>query len=68
MSVNKILNKKIVGMVVKDGKKITVSAATETLSWRRPDIAAEKVGALLCSNIPGWKQPIPEDTTEICSR
>ena len=68
MSANKILNKKIVGMVVKDGKRITVSAATETSNWRRPDFAAEKVGALLCSNIPVWTQPIPEDTTEICSR
>lgn len=42
-SINKVISKKIVSTIVKDGKSVVVSTATETSQWKRPDAVAEKL-------------------------
>ena len=68
MSLNRIINRVPFGSIVKDGKKITISSATETLDWRRPEFIAEKAARLVHENIPFWREPLPKDTVEVCNR
>jgi hypothetical protein len=68
MSFNKIISKKIIGTALKDGATITVSVATKTTMWTRADFAAEKVGLVLSRSLSDWKEPLPTDTQEVCSR
>lgn len=68
MSFNKILAKKLVGTSVKDGAAVSLSVATRTTYWTRPDFAADKVGDVLTKSIASWTEPLPDDTQEICSR
>lgn len=67
-SINKIISKKIVSSIVKDGKSVLVSAATETSEWKRPDSVAEHVGGLLKESLANWTGSLPEGTKEVCSR
>lgn len=68
MSFNQILAKKLIGTAVKDGAAVKLSVATSTTYWTRPDLAADKAGAVLTKSLPNWKEPLPDDTQEICSR
>lgn len=68
MTFNQIINKKIVGKVIKDGAPITLSVATETSSWRRAEVAVGKVGDVLTKSVENWQEPLPNDTKEVCSR
>jgi len=68
MSFNQILAKKLVGTAMKDGATVKLSVATRTTYWTRPDLAADKVGTVLSKSLPNWKEPLPNDTQEICSR
>jgi hypothetical protein len=68
MLINQILAKKLVGTAVKDGATVKLSVATRTTYWTRPDIAVDKVGIALSKSLPSWKEPLPNDTKEICSR
>jgi hypothetical protein len=65
---NKIVSKKFISNVVKDGKTVAVSAATETSTWKRDDVTAQKVGELLKNSLGNWSGNLPEGTEEICSR
>lgn len=67
-SINNIISKKIVSTIVKDGKSVVVSAATETSHWKRPDSMAQKVGSVLKESLESWGGKLPEDTKEVCSR
>jgi hypothetical protein len=68
MSFNQILAKKLVGTAVKNGATVKLSVATKTTHWTRPDFTADKVGAVLTKSLSNWKEPLPNDTQEICSR
>lgn len=68
MSFNQILAKKLVGTAMKDGATVKLSVATRTTYWTRPDLAADKVGTVLSKSLTDWKEPLPNDTQEICSR
>lgn len=68
MSFNQIIAKKVIGTAVKDGTTVTLSVATRTTHWMRADMAVQKVGSVLSKAIPDWKEPLPADTKEICSR
>ncbi|EER40061.1 predicted protein [Histoplasma capsulatum var. duboisii H88] len=68
MSFNKILAKKAVGMIVKDGITVTLSVATRTTHWTRPDVAVGPAGDLLKKSVAEWKEPLPAGTKDICSR
>ncbi|RKF56524.1 hypothetical protein OnM2_080057 [Erysiphe neolycopersici] len=65
---NKIFTKMFVSKVVKDGKTVVVSAATETSHWKRNEAMAQKVGEFLEDSLGNWSGQLPEGTVEICSR
>jgi hypothetical protein len=67
-SFNKIVSKKFISNVVKDGKTVAVSAATKTSAWTRDEAMAQKVGELLKDSLSDWNGQLPEGTEEICSR
>jgi hypothetical protein len=68
MSFNKIIAKKVIGTAIKDGAVVTLSVATKTSNWERPDIVADQVGSVLKRSLADWKDPLPTDTKEVCSR
>jgi hypothetical protein len=68
MSFNAIVAKRVINTIVKDGKRLTVSVATETTLWKRTDSAAEAVGAVLEKSLAKYDTPLPTDTKEVCSR
>ncbi|KAH7413917.1 hypothetical protein DE146DRAFT_750105 [Phaeosphaeria sp. MPI-PUGE-AT-0046c] len=65
---NKIVSKTFISNVVKDGKTVAVSAATETSTWKRDNAMARKVGEVLMESLSNWSGELPEGTKEICSR
>ncbi|OWP04213.1 hypothetical protein B2J93_2952 [Marssonina coronariae] len=68
MSFNQVIKKKITGTAIKDGSRITLSVATTTTHWTRPDSAVAEVGTLLSRSVAAWQEQLPQDTTEVCSR
>ncbi|KAK2811970.1 hypothetical protein FQN50_001677 [Emmonsiellopsis sp. PD_5] len=68
MSFNKVLAKKTIGTIVKDGMTVTLSVATRTTAWARTDTAAETAGDTLKKAVSEWKEPLPSGTVDICSR
>ena len=68
MSFNKILAKKVVGTALKDGVNVTLSVATKTSHWERPEFVVDTVGDVLKKSIASWTERLPADTKEICSR
>jgi hypothetical protein len=65
---NKIFSKKVVSTIIKDGKSILISAATETSAWTRPDSAADQVGADLKKLLLDYTNPLPKGTENVCAR
>jgi len=63
---NLVYAKKVVGSVLKNGKEIIVSAATETSLWKRPEEAADKIGKEMIDNSEDWVDQLPEGTKEVC--
>jgi hypothetical protein len=41
MSYNQIIRKKVLGAITKNGKQTTLSAATQTSNWTRPEFAVD---------------------------
>ncbi|KAE8557556.1 hypothetical protein TMatcc_005016 [Talaromyces marneffei ATCC 18224] len=68
MSFNKILAKKVVGTALKDGVNVTLSVATKTSHWERPEFVVDTVGDVLKKSVASWTERLPADTKEICSR
>lgn len=67
-SYNKILGKIPVGEIVKAGNKITLSAATQTSSFNRPESIAEAQGPGFKKAVEASVDLIPEGTVEVCQR
>jgi hypothetical protein len=63
---NNIFAKKIVDTVVKDGKSIVISAATETTHWRRLDSVAASAGAAVKTAVLSSPKALPAGTVEVC--
>jgi hypothetical protein len=68
MVFNQIIAKKVIGTAMKDGATVTLSVATQTSHWSRPETAVDKVGNTLTKSFQNWKEPLPNDTKEVCSR
>jgi len=64
---NRIVSKTVIGSVMKDGKTVAISAATETSTWQRDEAMAQKVGEILKNNIANFG-PLPEGTVDVCVR
>jgi hypothetical protein len=67
MSVNKILAKVAVEVLNKDGVSILLSAATQTINFKRPEVVAIAAAKSMAGAVLKAKN-IPEDTKEIISR
>jgi hypothetical protein len=68
MSYNKIIKKIVTGTIVKNGVTYTLSVATHTDHWTRPDKVAQAVGQRLLNAVIAWDGIPPTGTVEICAR
>lgn len=69
MPYNRIISKKALSEVVKNGNRIIISAATETTLWTRPEFAVQKIAAPLTKAVAKLEDSaIPKDTKEMCAR
>jgi hypothetical protein len=68
MSFNRVLAKKVVGTAVREGRNVTLSVATETSHWKRPDTAVDPVSKVLEKSLARYNQPLPTGTTDVCVR
>ena len=68
MSYDQIIRKKVLGTITKNGKQITLSAATQTSNWTRPEFAIDGLKDDFEKAVNDFTGPLPEDTTEICAR
>jgi hypothetical protein len=68
MSRNRIFQKKMLDTIMKGGKEIKLSAATQTSDWKRPDIVALGLREPLKKAVQDFSGELPNGTTEICAR
>jgi hypothetical protein len=68
MSYNQIIKKKVLGTITKNGAQITLSAATQTSNWTRPEFAIDGLKDDFEKAVNDYTGPLPEDTAEICAR
>jgi hypothetical protein len=68
MSYNWIFQKKMLDTIMKGGKEIKLSAATQTSSWKRPDVVALELREPLKKAVQNFSGELPNGTTEICVR
>ncbi|KAE8143600.1 hypothetical protein BDV38DRAFT_231716 [Aspergillus pseudotamarii] len=68
MSYNQIISKKTVSKIIKNGREVTISVATKTSHWIRPDVAADAVGDAFTKAVEGYTGELPADTKDVCAR
>lgn len=64
-SYNKILKKRGVGKVMKEGVEYMLSVATETSDWTLPESIAEMIAKRAGPIIENSKTPVPAGAVEI---
>jgi hypothetical protein len=68
MSYNQILAKKTVKTIMKNGQQITLSVATRTSNWTRPEPAVDAIVDPFTKAVEAYAGQLPEDTKDICAR
>lgn len=68
MAYNKILSKKTIASIMKSGQEMTVSVATRTSTWMRPDVAANAIAEPFTKAVESFDGQLPADTKDICAR
>ncbi|KAF1996577.1 hypothetical protein P154DRAFT_608330 [Amniculicola lignicola CBS 123094] len=68
MSFHGIVSKRIIGSLSRNGRQVTLSAATETDAWRRSDEMADKVGEILKTTVEKKPEQLPADTQQVILR
>ncbi|KAK2746778.1 hypothetical protein FQN55_005505 [Onygenales sp. PD_40] len=68
MTYNQIVRKITVGKIIKAGKEITVSVATQTTSWVRHESVAQQQGERWLKTVDDLKDTLPEGTVDVCQR
>ncbi|KAB8244555.1 hypothetical protein BDV35DRAFT_359645 [Aspergillus flavus] len=68
MSYNQILKRKIIGSILKNGKEIKLSVATETSHWKRPECVADGMADRVINIVQSYSKPLPHGTSEVCIR
>jgi hypothetical protein len=69
MASNRIIAKKALGSItVAAGKRIAISAATQTSHWTRPDWAAAGIQDALEKAVTKNEAVLPQGTAEVCAR
>jgi hypothetical protein len=68
MSYNQIISKKTVRTIIKNGREVTISVATKTTKWTRPDVAFDAVGDAFTKAVEAYNGELPADTKDVCAR
>lgn len=68
MSYNKIIERKVVNTIVKNGKTIILSVATKTDKWHRPDFIPDLMKDSWSQAVSDFTGTLPDGTKEICAR
>ncbi|CEL09517.1 hypothetical protein ASPCAL12652 [Aspergillus calidoustus] len=68
MSFNRILKKVPIGSIAKNGQEITLSVATQTSDWLRPESIAIQQGPGFKKAVEAAKHLVPSGTKEVCQR
>jgi hypothetical protein len=68
MSYNQIISKKTVRTIIKNGREVTISVATKTTKWTRPDVAVDAVGDAFTKAVEAYNGELPADTKDVCAR
>ena len=65
---SQILHSKLVGKIVKGGKKVAIAAATETRLRTRSDFVADERGPGFIKAVEQDPKPLPEGTAKVIMR
>lgn len=68
MAYNKIIKKKAVDRLMKNGMEVVLSVATQTSEWTRPDFIADSIAQKAGPVIQNSKTVLPAGTVEVCIR
>ena len=68
MPLNQIIKRVAVGSITKSGQEITLSVATQTSEWLRPDSIALQQGPGFKGAVEASKHLLPSGTKEVCQR
>jgi len=68
MSFNRVIKKIPVGSIIKEGQEITISVATQTSNWARPESIALQQGPGFQKAVEASKSLVPQGTKEVCQR
>ncbi|KAG5295560.1 hypothetical protein I7I50_08345 [Histoplasma capsulatum G186AR] len=68
MSYNKIISKKVVDSFTRNGVNITISVATKTSIWERPNLAVDTVAKPFSASLKSFTGTLPEGTADVCAR
>ncbi|KUL81631.1 hypothetical protein ZTR_09652 [Talaromyces verruculosus] len=66
MAYNKIIKKKAVDKLMKNGMEVVVSVATQTSEWTRRGFVADAIGQRVALVIQNSKTALPAGTVEVC--
>jgi hypothetical protein len=65
---NKIIKKKTVDKLIKNGIEVVLSIATQTSEWTRPEFIADAIAQRAAPVIQNSKTVLPASTVEVCIR
>ncbi|KAI0197978.1 hypothetical protein F4808DRAFT_463192 [Astrocystis sublimbata] len=68
MPLHQVLAKTVIGSMVKDAMKFTLSVATKTNFWQRSEKSAKDIRNALTKSVAQRKQPLPAGTIDLCAR
>ncbi|KAB8067214.1 hypothetical protein BDV29DRAFT_200519 [Aspergillus leporis] len=68
MSFNRIIKKIPIGSIKKGSNEITLSIATETSEWKRPESIAVQQGPGFQKAVEAAKHLVPDGTKDVCQR
>jgi hypothetical protein len=68
MAYNKIIKKKAVDKLMKNGMEVVLSVATQTSEWTRPEFIADAIAQRAAPVIQNSKTVLPAGTVEVCIR
>jgi hypothetical protein len=54
--------------IIKNGREVTISVATKTTKWTRPDVAVDAVGDAFTKAVEAYNGELPADTKDVCAR
>jgi hypothetical protein len=68
MSYNQIIKKQVLGTIIKNGKEVSLSVATETTHWKRPEFIPDTMKTKVTKAVMDFPGQLPAGTGEVCIR